>query len=134
MTHLCTAIFVGSVERAKREIAAAVEAGTDMVELRIDEFANWADLSSLVSRLVPLIFTCRPVSEGGRSRLSEETRLALLREVSKFDDNYVDVELAAYQQMPEAMPEIPGKLILSAHDFQGRPDRLYNLVRAMNES
>jgi 3-dehydroquinate dehydratase / shikimate dehydrogenase len=133
MTYLCAAIFVGSVDRAKREIATAVEAGAEMVELRLDEFARGLDIN-LNRPIVPYIFTCRPTSEGGRSTLSDEARLELLREVASFDGDYIDLELASFQRLPCAIPSGPRRLILSSHHFQGRPDRLYNIVQAMNDS
>ena len=36
MTHLCVPIFVTELEKARRDIAAALAAGADLVELRID--------------------------------------------------------------------------------------------------
>src|SRR3954462_8890691 len=118
MTYLCAAIFVSHFDKAQRDIAAAVEAGADMVELRLDEFAHLIDvkLSKPLVPLVPLILTCRPVSEGGRSGLSEEARLKFLRDLSQFHD-YVDVELSSYQRAPSAIPGVSGRLIMSAHDF-----------------
>src|SRR5262249_4426562 len=100
----------------------------DMVELRIDEMADDAsNLPRLVSEsMLPCIVTCRPTWEGGRSELSNDERLALLDSASP---RYVDVELRTLQELRK-QPLV--RFIVSAHDFQQRPDRLYNLIAEMN--
>ena len=48
MTHLCVAIFVRDIAQARREIATAVEAGADMIELRVDSFDDIDDVGRLI--------------------------------------------------------------------------------------
>src|SRR5262249_44163862 len=45
--------------------------------------------------------------------------------------SYIDVELETYRRSRGDVP-VDGRLILSAHDFKGRPDRLYNLLSDMD--
>lgn len=133
MTHLCVAIFVESIEQARRDIARAAEAGADIVELRLDTFTNQVLVRELVAgAILPAIVTCRPSWEGGESPASDEERLKVLYSTS--GSAYVDVELATYQRNRAANDQVPEKLILSSHDFQGRPDRLYNLIAEMNDA
>ena len=130
MTHLCVAVFVRDLSQAKRDIAQAAEGGADMVELRIDEMAYPANLQRLVSESVlPCIVTCRPEWEGGSSKLSNEQRLELLDAASVGNTRYVDVELRTLHEV-NRLPTV--RFIVSAHDFQQRPDRLYNLIAEMN--
>src|SRR3712207_5282537 len=131
MTRLCVAIFVDTPEQAKHDIAMAVEAGADMVELRIDLLNEPVFATEFI---IPVILTCRPTWEGGRSGLGDEARIALLESAGYPGGAYVHVELITYRRVPNVRTLIPRQLILSAHDFHGRPDRLHNLVLEMNES
>ena len=131
MTHLCAAIFVNDPGQARRDALLAAEAGADLVELRIDRFTSDLDaLTQVVAQCpLPCIVTCRADWEGGETTLSELDRLALLSGPATAGATYIDLEL-------EALREAPGlfagrKLILSSHDFKGRPERLYNILTEM---
>lgn len=130
MTLLCVPIFVHGAEQARRDVALAAEAGADIVELRIDEFTDPDQVGELLDHLpVPAIVTCRPDWEGGRSRATDAERLQLLDEIIDDQATYVDFELRALRKSGDwrSRAERPG-LIVSAHDFEGRPERLYNVV------
>lgn len=137
MTRLCVAIFVTDAARTRRDIAAAAEAGADMVELRIDDTPLLDDLPALASLVheadLPCIVTCRPPREGGQSRLSDDARVAILRQLAPHT-TYLDFELDALGGVAELLDQPrdrrPG-VIASAHDFTGRPDRLYNTLSEM---
>ena len=130
MTYLCVPIFVHDLAQAKRDIAAAIEAGAEMIELRIDHLSDPELATDILSNFaIPFIVTCRPEWEGGEASLPEPQRLDLLREISKGRDAYIDAELAS-QYLP--ILSNPERLIVSSHDFKGRPDRLYNLIERMN--
>ena len=135
MTRLCVPLFVSDVAQAQRDIAAAAEAGADMVELRVDTFDDRAQLAGLVDNaVIPTIVTCRPTWEGGKSELPEEQRWTLYADTAVHSAAYVDVELSTYKEMPVLQKQaITRPLILSTHDFEGRPDRLTNLFMELNE-
>lgn len=139
MTYLCAAIFVSDAAQAQREIALAAERGAEMVELRIDELEDAEVVRQVVSRgTLPCIVTCRAAAEGGRSQLEDRKRFDLLRVAREAGAAYVDVELAASGALLEQASWMqsgqPNKLILSTHDFTGRPQRLYNLLKQLQES
>jgi 3-dehydroquinate dehydratase/shikimate dehydrogenase len=135
MTRLCVAIFVTDIARARRDIAVAAESGADMVELRIDEFADAEALAGLLkASTLPCIVTCRPTWEGGHSDKSDEDRLAILEHASAAGAAYVDVELETTRRIPGIRAQIPGQLIVSSHDFSGRPDRLHNILIELDQS
>ena len=137
MTYLCVPIFVTDFDKARRDIATAIEAGAEMIELRIDDQTDAAVVGSLLkSRVVcPIIVTCRPVWEGGRSNLDDPHRAELLNAVAQWAD-YVDLELKAVRAGNGIVTDLAGKahchVILSSHDFTGRPDRLYNIITEMD--
>ncbi|HWP39824.1 MAG TPA: type I 3-dehydroquinate dehydratase, partial [Tepidisphaeraceae bacterium] len=131
MTHLCVSIFVHDVQQARRQVAQAVEAGADMVELRVDELKDVKLLAQLVAELqIGVVLTCRSASEGGHSELSDEQRLRLVCQIApKTDRVLIDFEHRALQRIGPA--DIPNRLIVSFHDFSGRPPTLTSTYEQM---
>ena len=131
MSFLCVPIFFESIDQARRDAVLAAEAGADMVELRVDELTESFTLPELP---VPYILTCRPAREGGGSELSDADRLDLLAELAESGAEsgaaYIDVELATYVRRPDIadLDRFPSRLIVSVHDFKGRPPLSRNLV------
>src|SRR6185437_175580 len=136
MTYLCVPIFVASVAQAKADIARAAEAGADLVELRIDQFTDELQLRQLLGEAVlPSILTCRPEWEGGHSTLNNAERFKVLSIRVGDQPRYLDVELAAVEEFQfEDEKEAHPKLIVSNHDFSGRPERLYNIISDLDDS
>ena len=128
MTLLCVPIFFQDLAQAQRDVALAAEAGADVVELRLDRLTQGIALPQYP---VPVIVTCRPEWEGGESTLPDGERIALL-EAASANARYADVELATLRRHPDARTFLAQRLIVSAHDFKGRPDRLTNLIIEMN--
>lgn len=128
MTLLCVPIFFQDLAESQRDIALAAEAGADIVELRLDRLTHGVALPKYP---VPVIVTCRPEWEGGESTLSDGFRITLL-EVASANARYADLELATLRRHPGSRTFLAQRLIVSAHDFKGRPDRLTNLVVEMN--
>lgn len=131
MTLLCVPILVRTAQQARADALRAVEAGADVVELRLDLVDDDATLDVLLSGLdVPVILTQRPTWEGGGSTIDDDARLARLdRWLAKHSVRAVDVELKTLRPRPDYRPA--AKLIASAHDFAGRPDRLGNLYLSL---
>ena len=133
MTRLCVPIFVRSEEQARRDIALATEAGADVIELRIDTYDDIDAVGSLIRHAgVPCILTRRPVWEGGESEDADADRVRFLDECAVATARHTDLELATYRKFPDAIANERCKLILSLHDFKGRPERLYNVVEELN--
>ncbi len=151
MTHLCVAIFVQTIEQARRDMALAAEAGADFIELRIDRVVDSSNLGQFLASPqmlhplqeligqagIPTIITCRAPWEGGESTLAESDRIELLKRASEADATYVDLELVAYRKTGplSTMPrDARAGLIVSSHDFAGRPARLTNLIDEINQT
>jgi len=138
MTRLCVPIFVTSdIVALQRTAVLAAEAGADLLELRLDEIADdevtpTALLGFFRGSPLPCLLTCRPVWEGGRSKLGDRERFALLQRLSAGHAAYIDFEHAAADAIDISKSPFP--VILSSHDFDGRPGRLANLVLDMNAS
>jgi 3-dehydroquinate dehydratase/shikimate dehydrogenase len=134
MTDLCVAIFVEDAPQVKRDVAKAAEAGADLVELRLDRVADRGIAQASVEQsFLPCIITCRPKWEGGESGRSDTDRIDLLEFCAVANTRYVDLELETCRRTTRIYSWALGT-ILSSHDFKGRPDRLYNIVKEMNEN
>ena len=135
MTYLCVPIFVSSLDQAKRDAVLAAEGGADLVEYRIDTFTDdpAAILQLVAQSPVPCIVTCRIPDEGGQADLPDDQRIATLNAARPAMPAYVDLELATYKTAGSQLEAGP-RLIVSAHDFQSRPDRLYNILAEMTAS
>ena len=137
MTRLCVAIFVHSAEQAVRDCAIAAESGAEMVELRIDTFNDVAEIMRVVENArTPTIVTCRPDWEGGKSTLDVAARAALLHWFEADEATYIDIELASQRDRDFTKPvrERRAGVIVSSHDFSGRPARLTNILSDLNAS
>jgi len=147
MTFLCVPIPVEDPAAARTAIAEARLAGADLIELRfdplLDEHApddalrHARDL--LEASALPVIATCRPEREGGETAASDADRLDLLAGLldSKAPPRYVDVELSTLDATPNALERLDLRahadtaLIVSTHDFQGRPKDLLRRIERM---
>lgn len=136
MTSLCVPIFVDDVEQTRRDMLLAAEHGADFVELRCDTFTDIGKLDELLVMLsaTQLIVTCRPTWEGGKSQLTDEKRLSFLNEMAGRFIGYIDVEQRAAAPLLAQRNADRDAVIVSFHDFVGRPERLYNLIDEMNRA
>jgi 3-dehydroquinate dehydratase / shikimate dehydrogenase len=156
MTFLAVPVFGSTIEQIRTARDAAARAGADLVELRIDlmEGVSDDDIRSLRDEQgCPLILTIRSAAEGGRWDRPDDERISRLIELGPIAD-YVDVELATWQRSANIRQKVglalkraghvsqadgreeiylsaKRKLILSRHDFQGRPPKLQGDFLAM---
>ncbi|QDU72695.1 type I 3-dehydroquinate dehydratase [Mucisphaera calidilacus] len=148
MTLLAVPIMVEDLEHALRAAMLAGEGGADVVEYRVDRVADDIELvKTLVDRSpLPCLLTCRPVWEGGDYDGAETDRISLIEAAGLVTrpPAYVDVELKAYEssanlrqkvhlvvEHDEQVRRVEAGLILSSHDFEGRPSDLLRRVSAM---
>lgn len=149
MTLLAVSITKKPTEAAVEDIRRAfAEFGADAVELRLDYMPD-ADLATLMSAVPEggtVIVTARDRAEGGAWRYDDDQRIATLVDAAAHHPDYVDVELATWRRRADAESRLgplldrPGErsggeqspgLILSTHDFDGRPADLDDLVEAI---
>ncbi len=156
MTLVCVPIMVEDVVPALEGARAAREAGADLVEWRIDAlFQGEGDDEgrAQVARLVdesalPCIVTCRSSEEGGAYDGDDASRIALYEWLAARDTppRYIDVELSTFERSanlrqkvklavehPAQQRALTTSLILSMHDFEGRPTGLYKKIGAMGD-
>ncbi len=151
-TLLCVPMMVHDVDLALLRAREAKDAGADLVEFRVDELCSGETgetetiLGLVKDSPLPCIVTCRPTWEGGACDADDMTRVALFEALgtSNHPPAYIDVELAAYTRSANLRQKINlaidhekqsrdvrTNLILSTHDFDGRPADLTRRVLAM---
>jgi len=120
------------------------ESGTvEQLQDRIDRILDLVEVSPL-----PCIVTCRPHWEGGEYHGDDDERVALFEALGTSDTPpaYIDVELATYTRSknirqkinlavnhPKQVRAVTTRLILSSHDFEGRPSDLTRKIIAMQD-
>lgn len=123
---ICAAIGRRRIE----DVLAAARQVTelaDVIEIRLDALASPA--IQPFTREIPcqLLFTNRPVWEGGGYDGPEEQRIALLIQAVKEKAAFVDLELLApkssFTQLQAALAGASTRLIVSNHNFQSTPSR-----------
>ncbi|RMH24194.1 MAG: type I 3-dehydroquinate dehydratase [Planctomycetota bacterium] len=145
MTSLCVPIAVRTIDEALAGARRARGLGADLVEFRVDGFFAPGDPSTTagIVRLVaqsplPAIVTCRSEAEGGAFTGSDEARAGLCRALADAPSPpvYIDLELASLERSPAldalardlASRSAGGapspRVIVSLHDFAGRPEDL----------
>jgi len=115
----------------------------EMLQDRIDRVLDLVEVSPL-----PCIVTCRPHWEGGEYHGDDDERVALFEALGTSDTPpaYIDVELATYTRSknirqkinlavnhPKQVRAVTTRLILSAHDFEGRPSDLTRKIIEMQD-
>ena len=122
MTYLAVAVSAVDTDEAL-VILHEVTGRADLAENRLDTMQSFDLPRRLAERSLPLIITCRPVREGGRSRGTEAERLAVLRQAAALGVEYIDLEWDAAVEVG-ALDRSRTKVILSRHDFASMPDDL----------
>lgn len=154
---ICVPILADDPAIAKRDAIVSAERGADIVEFRVDLLMELEE--SLASRIaiiknlvedspLPCIVTCRPEWEGGLYSGDEDERVSMFEAIgtAEHPPAYIDVELKAYQASanikqkinlavdhPKQQRSMRTRLILSSHDFEGRPADLTRRLIAMHD-
>jgi 3-dehydroquinate dehydratase-1 len=124
-------VIVGGVRQAT--IKRALKAGAEVLELRIDTFAQRGprDLIRHLERLkavkkggsTPLIITVRSRAEGGLYAIDDKKRLEIFKTLMPFAD-YVDIELssgAILKDVVRSAKRAKTLVIVSYHNFKSTP-------------
>ncbi|MGJ8636061.1 MAG: type I 3-dehydroquinate dehydratase [Phycisphaerales bacterium] len=159
MSMICVPIMVEEANAALLDASLAQAKGADIVEFRVDLLFEQHDEEPLEERMsrvldlvkespLPCIVTCRPHWEGGDYHGDDDERISLYEALgtSEHPPAYIDVELATYTRSanirqkvnlavdhPKQQRTVTTKLILSTHDFNGRPSDLTRKILTMND-
>ncbi|POP41253.1 type I 3-dehydroquinate dehydratase [Superficieibacter electus] len=145
-TLICVPLVGKSLPELQQRAQDLVNAGADIIEWRVDHFADFANTAQVMQALqaihprlaqIPLIFTFRSKKEGGENELSDDAYFALNRlAVSSGMVDIIDVELFNDEQrireIVDAAHAADVNVIMSSHDFVKTPakeDIIHRLCR-----
>ena len=130
MIQICASLSETTVS-ATTERMGELAGVADLFEIRGDLIGDLDLLAILRAKTEPLVFSCRPESEGGNVPDADKNRRnRMLLEAIKRGFDYVDIEHRSGWQ--ELMNEKAGRgLIVSLHDLEETPDDLEALYSAM---
>lgn len=116
--------FLSALQQIQQAIPLA-----DIIELRLDywEKIDISEVSILRQKIsLPVIFTLRKLSQGGRCKLPETQRLSWLYKLAELLPEYMDIEydvpIVWINELRHFFPNI--RLIGSYHDFKETPNDL----------
>ncbi len=131
---ICVPILQKDRKTVLKVASEAIDAGADLVELRIDALLD-TDPQSVIHLMeeinYPLIATNRMREEGGYFMGSEDLRTEILVEVADHAD-YVDIELQTDSKYRSRVIQASKSTIISFHDFQKTP-YLNELLEIVNK-
>ena len=134
-------VIVPIVGKTQHEILAdatqIIAIAPDLIEWRADFYDDVLSEEGLKDTLgklrsilqnIPLLFTLRTSSEGGKIQISDEEYSNLLKFVTNTGDaDIIDVELFRYEgkitELVDAIHDRGGFVIMSNHDFHATPER-----------
>jgi 3-dehydroquinate dehydratase-1 len=95
----------------------------DIIEWRADFLENEAAILEAAPLMFEkfkdfsILFTVRTAHEGGNLSISKKDYVKLLRTISKFDPDYIDLEYFSYRKALPQLLDIKEKIVLSYHNF-----------------
>ncbi len=146
MSKLACSIIAENVEEAIKQIKQAELQGAEIIEIRLDYLSGDMNFGKLAdSTPLPIIWTLRCDSEGGKFTGGIESQLTILLDAIKAGGNYIDIEyhrwIEAYELKKHFTNEIQKlkasgrdiKIIFSFHDFTGTPHWISALVERIEK-
>ncbi|HOQ19169.1 MAG TPA: type I 3-dehydroquinate dehydratase, partial [Methanothermobacter thermautotrophicus] len=136
-TKICVPVFEKTPEDVTESAMRAIEAGADILELRIDGLQNpvEVDIQELIEDIgFPVIATNRSPAEGGHFSGGEDERIELLMAAAEVAD-FVDIELSSAREDIERVTGGARRSIVSYHNFRETPslEALLRIVRMARE-
>lgn len=134
---LCTAITGPSYSQALEQIKTATQI-SDLIEFRLDmlqqlSFSEIAHVREMNS--VPVIFTLRTESHGGKFSGNESEKISLTKKYLELHPEYLDIEYGTehslFLTLKQLAPQL--KIICSYHDFKATIPDLEALYKKMQQ-
>jgi 3-dehydroquinate dehydratase-1 len=120
---ICVPIFEKNYESILEAAKNSINAGADLIELRIDamDHPNPDEVSNIIKDVnYPLIATNRMIEEGGSFKGSEAERTDILLAATKHAD-IIDIELQTDEEYLNKIVKASKSTIISYHNFEKTP-------------
>ncbi|MDP3386365.1 MAG: type I 3-dehydroquinate dehydratase [Eubacteriales bacterium] len=136
---ICIPIVSANEQSIVEDFKEAADLNPDLIEWRSDYFEGIGNIEQTIEVLnrikeltqnIPVIFTCRHFSEGGRCGLDPEIRYKMFRKVlSTGIVDLLDIEMingeGYINSVKKLIDQYGKKLILSYHNFQKTPEEQF---------
>lgn len=136
---ICIPIASANKQTVIENFKDVVDLNPDLVEWRVDYFEDIGDIEKIkdvlyqikeLTQNIPVIFTCRHESEGGRCSLDPEIRYNMFREaLATGAVDLLDVEMlngeGYINSINRLIDQYGKKMILSYHNFQKTPEEQF---------
>ncbi len=123
---ICVSIGQKTVENALAAAGKVVEVA-DVIEIRLDTLKKSEVIPFTTALDKPLLFTHRPVWEGGLYAGAEAERIDLLISAIVHGAAFIDLELRApdesFTRIKDAIANTTTRLVVSNHNFECTPAR-----------
>jgi 3-dehydroquinate dehydratase-1/3-dehydroquinate dehydratase/shikimate dehydrogenase len=135
---ICVSIAAKELDKAL-SVAQDAAVQADVIEIRLDALTDIQLEPFFAAIDKPLLFTNRPLWEGGNYQGDEKERLLPLLQAVELGAGYVDLELQAtassHTIMQKKIAAASSKLIISWHSFQDTPESstLLQLLHKMQD-
>ncbi len=149
-TKLAVPIAAKDLDQARQQVKAAIDAGAELLELRIDYLEGLsaemvknliAYVKSAGDKQLPIIVTCRDQRQGGVMDYEQQLRVEVLVCALEAGAEFIDFEydnflIAENQELiRQALSQNPqARLILSAHNFETKFPDISKLHRDILEA
>ncbi len=147
-TKIAVPIAARTPDQAHEQVKAAMAAGADLLELRVDYLegltaelvrALIAEIKGGADKPLPMIVTCRDKQQGGALDYPARLRIDVLAAALRAGAEFIDIEYDNFRTV-ESQERIrlalsqsrKGRLILSAHNFEGKFDNIGKLFRTIS--
>lgn len=120
---ICVPIFEKNYESILEAAKKSINAGADLIELRIDamDHPHPDEVSNIIKDVnYPLIATNRMIEEGGSFKGSEAERTDILLAAAKHAD-IIDIELQTDEEYLNKIVKASKSTIISYHNFEKTP-------------
>lgn len=122
---VCGVVEGRNVREMGRAVSLALKKGADLVELRIDSLEDKEGWQKILKDDLPLIFTHRPVREGGAFSGTEEKRVGIILEAIENQVPCVDLEFHTPKPQRDKVVTAARRegvsVLMSWHDFSMTP-------------
>lgn len=138
---ICVAIGNKTIKENLKDAKKAIKLGANLLEIRLDylkDLSNQTRINSqeFLNLQIPIIFTLRMKSEGGKGNFNENFRLNFIEKLIDLKPNYIDLEFSIEKQKLSSLidkcHESGVKIILSYHNFE-KTDSIEQLINLVNE-
>jgi 3-dehydroquinate dehydratase/shikimate dehydrogenase len=149
-TKVAIPIAARTPDQAHEQVKAAQAAGADLLELRVDYLEGLtaelvrtliAEVKGTAGKPPPLIVTCRDKQQGGALDYPARLRVDVLAAALRAGAEFIDIEYDNFRTIEDqerirlALSQSrKGRLILSAHNFEGKFDNIGKLFRTISNA